>query len=292
MTVQAPATVTFERIFIPTDFSDLSMRSLEYGKSIARRYNSRIMLVHVNLPINPIAPPEAVWVEQQDVWEKLEERLEEAGAALRADGLLAETISLTGNIDEELQSAIENYKADLIVMGTHGRHGLGRLLLGSETESLARRSKCPVMVVGPNVLAVPEKVWRLKNVICATALDPGEAWIAANAYTLAYDHKASFLLLHIERTQEKGRGGNWHDFEKIFQELLLPREMDPRYFLRTVASDESVEHEVFALASRRHADLIVLGAHSASGIADHLMRGTVPRVFAEAACPVLVLHQS
>ncbi|WP_432757650.1 universal stress protein [Pseudacidobacterium ailaaui] len=59
-----------------------------------------------------------------------------------------------------------------------------------------------------------------------------------------------------------------------------------------MVSDDRVEHEILDLAKECHADLIVLGAHSASGIADHLMRGTVPRVFAEAACPVLVLHQS
>ncbi len=292
MTVQSPTMVTFERILIPTDFSDLSVRALEYGKVIAKRYNSRILLAHVNLPVNPISPPEATWIEEQDeVWEKLEERLEENGSALRAEGFRAETVSLTGNIHEELQSTVEKHKTDLIVMGTHARSGLNRLLFGSETESLMRQAKCPVMVIGPSAPPAPQPAWQVKSVICATSLDPGEAWIAGYAYILALDHKAGFLLLHVKRAHDKGQGGDWQDFEKTFRESISPRHVDPAHFLCTQVSDDTLENTVLDLAKERDADLIVVGAHSASGIASHLLRGTAPKIIAKAPCPIMVLHQ-
>ena len=90
MTTLAPATVAFERILVPTDFSDASEHALEYAKAIAREYQSKLFLVHIHQAINPAAPPEAVWVDSESIQETLQEELEQAAAALRSEGLKTE----------------------------------------------------------------------------------------------------------------------------------------------------------------------------------------------------------
>src|SRR5271165_2342997 len=127
MATTNPVAVTFEHILVPTDFSDVSQRALEYAKTIAKEQNSELMLVHVNPPINLITPLEGAWDEECEIRRQMEEQLEQSGAALRSEGYRARAISITGALYNELLSAIEQYKVDLIVMGTHGKRGLERL---------------------------------------------------------------------------------------------------------------------------------------------------------------------
>ncbi len=79
MATMNPVAVTFERILVPTDFSEISQRALEYAKAIAKQGNSELLLVHVNPPANLITPPEAAWVDLSEVQSLQEEQLEQSG---------------------------------------------------------------------------------------------------------------------------------------------------------------------------------------------------------------------
>jgi nucleotide-binding universal stress UspA family protein len=116
VTSPIPATIAFERILIPTDFSDTSQRAVEYAKSFARRYGSHLLLAHVNQPANPITPPENIWIDQGMSQEQIEEQLEQIGAELRSEGFQAQTISVTGTVQSELLSLATKERADLIVI--------------------------------------------------------------------------------------------------------------------------------------------------------------------------------
>ena len=104
MATMNPVAVTFERILVPTDFSDISQRALEYAKVIAKAGNSELLLVHVNPPVDLITPPEAAWIDLSEVQSLQEEQLEQSGAALRSEGFRAQAISLTGPLYDELLS--------------------------------------------------------------------------------------------------------------------------------------------------------------------------------------------
>ena len=290
MTTLAPVTVAFERILVPTDFSDPSQRALDYAKSIARQYQSRLFLVHVYQEFNPVTPPEAIWIDSDNVQEKIEQELEQAGAALRSEGFKAEGFSVTGAIQDRIMSIIRDNKIDLLVMGTHGRIGFERFLFGSDTEAVLRQVPCPVMVIGPAVRPVKEPVWHPKKVVCATTLDPDSAWIAACAYRLAQQHQATFTLFNVEDPAHKETEKSWADFEFAFKKDL-PEDMKFAGSLRTLVSDSKPGEEIVDYASEIGADLIVMGARAAADVATHLVRGTAPRVFAEAPCPVMTLLQ-
>lgn len=282
-----PRTIAFERILIPTDFSDASQRALEYAESIARQYGSHLLLAHVNEPVNLITLPEDAWTDQRRAQEQIEQQLDQMGAELRSNGFQAETVSVTGLVASELLSLAAKESADLIVVGTHGRSGVDRFLLGSDAETLLRRAVCPVFVVGPKAPAAGDGAWSPKEVVCASNLDLKTAPIAAYAYRLACQYHATFTLFHVEDAGDEIR--DWPQFEKALTQILSDK-LGSIHSLWREFSEKTTGLTIVDFAKERHSDLIIMGAHSASTVASHLLRGIAPHVFAEAPCPVMTLH--
>ena len=127
-----------------TDFSAHSQCAWEMACALARDYGVRLFLVHVEPPAPAFAELGAIPPEPMD-----RRALEKMLAEIKpADGSQAVTRKLLvgDEAGEIIRFATEN-RADLIVMGTHGRTGLGRLILGSVAESVMREAQCPVMTV-------------------------------------------------------------------------------------------------------------------------------------------------
>ena len=285
-----PVAVTFERILVPTDFSEASDRALEYAKAIAWQSNSELLLAHVSPPVNMITPPEAAWIDQEGIEAAESERLEESGAALRSEGYRAKAISLTGPLYDEILGAAKQNGADLIVLGTHGRRGYNRLLLGSDAEAVLRQAHCPVLAVGPAVPVLRDKKWPLREVICATTLDPHTAYVAAFAHKLAAQHGAELVLFHAQMPNGAD-DPDWVPFEEAFRQYV-PEDPGSCSWLRTRLATGAPGASVVDLAKQRGSDLIVMGAHPASSIATHLAPGTAAAVLSEAPCPVMTLLES
>jgi nucleotide-binding universal stress UspA family protein len=281
--------VTFEHILVPTDFSEVSQRALEYAKTIARQGNSELLLVHVNPPINLLTPPETAWIDESEIQSQREEQLEQSGAALRSEGFRAQAISLTGPLYDELRSAIKQYKVDLIVMGTHGKKGLERLLIGSDAEAMLRQARCPVLSVGPAVPALQDKMWRIREVICATTLHPHSAEVAAFAHKVAAQHGAELVLFHVKNPDSE-EDADWVSFGEAFHQHVSE---DPGKIssLRTRLASAAPGVSIVDFAKQRGSDLIVMGARPASSMATHLPQGTAAKVLVEAPCPVMTLLQ-
>lgn len=288
MTTLTSATVAFERILVPTDFSDASERAIEYAKSIASQFQSQLLLAHINQPLNPVTPPDAIWMDTEGIREQLEQQLEQRGAALRSEGFRAKALSVTGSIRKEILSLVSENKIDLIVMGTHGRSGVDRILFGSDTEAIFRKVSCPVLVVGPQVAAFGGQVWHPKRVICATTLEPDLAWVPAYAYRLSVRYQAEFILFNIGNPGPTIVDSDWLLFEATFKKNLGGLGSDVS--LRTLLSDNPAGQKIVDVAKNHCADLIVMAARTASPVATHLPPGTVPQVLIEAPCPVMTLH--
>jgi nucleotide-binding universal stress UspA family protein len=141
--------MSFERILVATDFSDGSRRALEYALCIAEKFGSELTLVHswetpnysyatdLYLPVEMLASIEKAAVARlEQVTTELKSRFPGVKAQLRS-----------GSPWEQVLGAATDMKADLIVMGTHGRRGLERALLGSVAEKVVRMSRIPVLTV-------------------------------------------------------------------------------------------------------------------------------------------------
>ncbi len=291
MATMNPVAVTFDRILVPTDFTEISQRALAYAKALAKPGNSELLLVHVNPPMDLITPPEAAWIDTTEIQSLHEEQLEQSGAALRSEGFRAQAISVTGPLYAELLSTIKQYKADLVVLGTHGKKGLERFLLGSDAEAVLRHAGCPVLSVGPAVPNLEDKTWRIREIICATTLEPREAEIVAYAHKLAAVWEAELVLFHVKRSSEPEDDVDWVAFEEAFHRYV-PEDLGKRSWLRTRLASASPGTSILDLAKQHKSDLIVMGAHPASSVTTHLVRGTAAKVLAEARCPVMTILQS
>jgi nucleotide-binding universal stress UspA family protein len=139
------------RILVPTDFSETADAALDYAAMLAERFNGSLQLVHV------FADPYAAGIYMPEVYVPMPLDVRER-VLTDLRGRLAERLSNTGHAQtssEVLQGATAQAivdhalasGADLIVMGTHGRHGLPHLLLGSVAERVLRTAPCPVLTI-------------------------------------------------------------------------------------------------------------------------------------------------
>ncbi|HTU92543.1 MAG TPA: universal stress protein [Gemmataceae bacterium] len=131
----------------PTDFSDNSEFAFRVACALARDYDARLVLLHVIPPPMVIYAggpvPAETWPSVEEVKEKLRQ-LESLAHRVRVESQVLE-----GDPVDMILRAAEETRSDVIVMGTHGRTGLGRLLLGSVAESVIRKAPCPVLSAKP-----------------------------------------------------------------------------------------------------------------------------------------------
>ena len=156
------------RILCPVDFSEPSQHALDHAVMIAGWYRSRITLLHVRQPALFGEPPilfTDMGVGSAASFEDVEPRLHHWLAPVRAAGILCDVMAVDGNSPAarivEVSGRIE---ADLVVLGTHGRSGFERLLLGSVTEKVVRMSKVPVVTVPPP--SVSTSTLPFRRVLC------------------------------------------------------------------------------------------------------------------------------
>jgi nucleotide-binding universal stress UspA family protein len=128
-----------------TDFSDSSRAAFRVACALARDYVARLIVLHVQPPPMGLCTIEGVYLPPEDTREELLKalhRMEPPDAAVRVEHRLAE-----GYPADEILRAAREIGCDVLVLGTHGRKGLGRLLLGSVAEQVLREAVCPVVTV-------------------------------------------------------------------------------------------------------------------------------------------------
>ena len=143
------------RILLPTDFSGCANYALAYAAAIARATKATIVCVHVVEPIVPavgysgLAEP----MPMADISEQLEDSAERELPQLTEceefSGLDVEEVIVRGDAAAEIVRVASERKVDLIVVSSHGRTGLGRIIFGSTAEAVVRHAGCPVLVVKP-----------------------------------------------------------------------------------------------------------------------------------------------
>jgi nucleotide-binding universal stress UspA family protein len=159
-------TVSYQRILVPLDGSELAARALAHAETIATLAGARLILLQVipsaammvsetaiatpglGLPtVDPFVSASQYEAVEETLANEAKTFLEEAASPLRAHSLQVETVTLKGSpADSILVYASEN-QIDLIAMSTHGRSGLARLVYGSVAEKVLRHATCPVLLV-------------------------------------------------------------------------------------------------------------------------------------------------
>lgn len=144
----------YQRIFVPIDGSSTSNRGLDEAVKLAQLTGASIRLLHVMDTWSVATGLESYGVYVADVIPRMKEAgellLTQAKTRLQAQGVKVDSVlldSLTTRVSEAVIEQAKAWGADLIVIGTHGRRGVGRLLLGSDAEQIARMATVPVLLV-------------------------------------------------------------------------------------------------------------------------------------------------
>jgi len=141
---------TIQRIVHPTDFSKTADRAFQKAVEFAKQNGAELILIHVLLRA---LPPPSLWrgvYDRIDAQERraAENRLSPLLARARRAGVRARTLLVSGVTHDQIVRVAESMRADLIVMGSHGRSGLSKVLLGSVAERVSGLAPCPVLIVG------------------------------------------------------------------------------------------------------------------------------------------------
>lgn len=282
----------FENILFATDFSPAAAHAIPFVKKIARHFQSYLVALHVKPPVvNPMTQS-GTWpadLEAARVADKQHRgELLEAFAGIDTEVLLEE-----GDIQSSLQKALEKYDIDLVIIGTRGRTGLAKVLLGSVAEEIFRTVPCPVLTVGPHSDAAKANI---REILFATDFASEAPAAAAYAVSLAQEFQARLTLLHVVAEPKPYELVTWSDVRESSKQLLrklVPDEAEAWCEPECFVERGDPAERILDLANLREVDLIVLGAqpeHGVPGAATHLPIATAHKVVAHAKCPVLTVR--
>jgi nucleotide-binding universal stress UspA family protein len=289
--------IEIKNLLYLTDFSEPSEAALPFATAIARKYGARLHALHVVLPMPYLfTAPETIAdsiAAEEEIAEADMLRLDS-----RLNGLPHETIIERGpGLWCVLESAIKASGADMIVLGTHGRTGAQKFLLGSVAEEVFRRSPIPVLTIGPQVCRGVHNGGHFRRILFATDFSPEADAAAPYAISLAQENQARLLLVHVVRQRDHDRDDRQYELS-VAEAIHHLYEVVPDSVQLYSPPEVSVEHgnpgkRIVEVAQERNADLIVLGVRDAAGhlsAATHFERNTAHNVVAHAACPVLTVR--
>lgn len=293
-TVTAPTRIQLQNILFATDFTPSAQLALSYALNLAHNYDAGVYSVNVlpHLPFVEAAQPDP---EQTRLFAE-----QEMAALVSSESfkrIRHEELIKQGEVVEVLSKLVRECAIDLIVIGTCGRKGLGKFLLGSVAEEVFRNAECPVLTVGPHATHWPADGY-LRHILYATDFGPESVHGLPYALSLAEENRARLTLLHVAPEP----GVALPEPEPGTQPLLDPAEVaastekqlralvpdgtqlwhDPEYMVQFGPAAETIVKIAAGMA-----DMIVLGVKRPAALTKHMGAGVAYKVACEATCPVL-----
>ncbi len=305
---QKTAAIAVKNVLFATDFSACSEAALPYATAICRRFGSTLHTAHVLSDASLLMMTGGVdYVSMSTIYEdahtEAKEKLDQISD--RLEGIPHHNYVRHGQVWKNLAGIIEENHIDLIVLGTHGRAGLGKLLLGSVAEDILRHASCPVLTVGPKVSGHPklpafQKRGRdlapleleLREIVFATNFDQYSVRVAQEAVSLAEEFCSRLTLVHvIEDYSQLGSHPGPIEESIVRLKSLVPNDAALQYPPETALEFGHAPKCILKIAADREADMIVLGARTSAEVGTtHLPWSTAHHVIAQAHCPVLTIR--
>jgi nucleotide-binding universal stress UspA family protein len=287
--------IAIDNILYLTDFSQPSEAALPFAISIAREYGAKIHAFHVLIPaVYTYTTPETDTTAVETQEDEAEANMRRVNAQL--SGLPHESvIERNSGVWPALDAAVKESAIDLIIVGTHGRTGAKRLLMGSVAEEIFRRSHAPVLTIGPSEKHGVHRGGRFHHVLFATDFSKESLAAAPYALSMAQENEARLTLLHVMKQPEA--------LDKTVEDRISSAMFRLRGIVPASAEDwcrpdavvrfGTPADQILNVARETDADLIVLGVRGRKGVpwaATHIERVTAHKVVAHALCPVLTVR--
>ena len=290
-----------KKVVAPVDFSPMASRALEHAALLARWYDAELVALHV-VPLLPTVfgfpSPAGYEPAVNDAVVRELARAAEAVASIRE----ATPVVREGSPPVEILHFAAEAGAGLLVLGTHGRTGFERLMLGSVTEKVLRKAPCPVLTVPPRAGGRPERPV-FQRILCGVDFSDSGGRALEYALSLAQEAGAQLTLAHVLDTAPDRHLAEFVHFDAAAYRRHVAR--DRRDRLEALFPDSARDWcrpetkvawgkpyvELLRLAEEDHSDLVVLGVRGSGPRVDRMLFGsTTQHVVRQAACPVLTVH--
>jgi nucleotide-binding universal stress UspA family protein len=292
-----------KNILCPVDLSSISRRAFEYAVALTRAFDGRVEVLEVVDTALPPLPP-GPWPRFEltaEMRAAYTDELKKFAAFAREHAVAMEIVVADGAVVPRILEAASSMPADVIVMGTHGRSGFDRFVVGSVTEKVLRKAPCPVLAVPPGCRD-PRAGAPFQTVLCAIDFAPasiagleyaglltarGGRLILAHSVGWPFGHHTEEMPLPIDalrRSLESDAAARLHRASKHIKRTDLPVE-------EHVSADKPYAH-ILRCAREQSADLIIMGLHSHASNELALLGSTTRHVIREAPCPVMTVSRS
>lgn len=285
--LQTATKITFKNVLLLTDFSEASEPALAYAVGLARHYNANLFPAHASEPIILSEASDASVVEE--IIENSQKRL---NTLVKTTDLNVKPLFARGDIESVFPRWIEENGIDLVVIGTHARHGMSRLLMGSTAEFIFRNAPCPVLTVGPHVTFRPFHGFMAEKVLFPTDLGTHAEFASTYALSFAKETNGEIIFMHVvslEKTFQVDRTG-MVDKAKNQLATLVPSDASEWSKPEMIVEIGDPATEILGYADKERPDLIVLGLPREKKFSTHFAGGVTYKVVAGAPCPVLTIR--
>ena len=290
------------RILCPIDLSETSRRALDHAASIALWYQASVTAIYVfpNMPVMDVPPLTLSDAGRASIAAAVAKFVSAVPTEVPIRTLVVEA----AEIHREIHAQAEAMGADLLVMGSHGRSGFKRFVLGSVTERTLRKACCPVLIVPPAADDHdPARPIRFSRIVCCLDFSRESARTVEYALAFARESDAQVTLLHaidIPPELAEPYPGPTVDIAQLHaahealclrkMRELVPEEAKALGRVETMVREGAADHVILSVAAEQAADLIVTGVRGRGALDLAVFGSTTGRVTRAAKCPVLVVH--
>ena len=296
-----------ESILFATDLSFESERAMRHAAALARHYRAKLHMVHVVSSMGvKLAGPEALAMATVANRRDLDNLTRKLAAEGRLEGVVHDALVCSGEIWPQLERLLDEYSADVIVIGTHGRRGLGRLLLGSVAEEIIRRADCPVLTVGPDFsVSGVENTRAPRPVLLATDFQPASLRALPYVATFAKERRVPLILLYVVPLLPESGESDWRRSDSLqerreqaealalekLKALMHRHAIDEGQVECVVRCGEPAE-EILKFAREFPLDVIAMGLHRSvyPEAVTHFRKTVAHQVISRARCAVLTVR--
>ena len=290
-------------ILCPVDFSEFSSTAYRYAVSVAEHYQAKLVVQHIvelwRYPSASFAASASLYDEFcQSLCESGKEHLQEFVKNYARDGTQLELVVHQGMAPDSILSFAQANKADVIVMGTHGRRGYDRLMLGSVTDRVMRSASCPVLAVrNPprDLMATDDKggshVHRLRQILYCTDFSENSESALNYAISAAEEYGAELTLLHVleevpsSAKTEKAIAAATERLDK-----LIPPKALQTLKIKTAVRIGKPYQQINQFVLEGQIDMVAMGVRGRGALDLAVFGSTTYRVMQLGLCPVLAVH--
>lgn len=279
-------TIGYDRILVPTDMSEFAKLAVRYAALFQERLGSALTIMYADefyFPVDLLELPMGYYLENApETKEKLAEQLSAYTKTTVPHG--AETIIVQDAPARAVVATARDMRADLIIMGTHGRRGWRRALLGSVTETVLRDTDTPLLTVAPTLMkdAAP----KISRILCPVNFTRIARESLAHACSVAQAFGAELIVMYVAEEIDEEQVPH---VETAFSNWVDPQVRKNCRYTQLFLRAEDAAAKVLETAQQMEADLIVIGAQHRLFYDATIIGTTTERITRFAHCPVLTV---